>query len=226
MSVSDPATAPKTCRPPSDVSTLQCRVCGDGDAHGCRYRLGRWDVTKLLADLERGGAQCLGAHANIRRQKMRQHVGGDTKRHQGGEMGAQLIQLRRRSTMRWPSDTGLDVTAADATKSRQSYRHLAEWCREQMASPVVDVTPITTRRTFWPSSRKISRLRGDNRLLHARQKLLRLGQGQPQIGHVARPIGPAHLHYGSGANRLKDRAGRFCVSDTVCFIRPPAPHPR
>jgi hypothetical protein len=38
-------------------------------------------------------------------------------------------------------------------------------------------------------------LRGDNRLLHARQKLLRLGQRQPQIGYVAGPIGPADLHY-------------------------------
>ena len=136
----------------------------------CRYRLGRWHVTKLLADLERVGAQCLGAHANVRRQKMPQHVGGDTKGHQGGEMGAQPIQLRRRSTMRWPSDTALDVTAADATKPRQLYRHLAEWCREQMASPAVDVTPTTTRRTLWPPSRKISRLRGDNRLLHAQPK--------------------------------------------------------
>src|ERR1700689_4246124 len=146
MSVSDPATAPKTCRPPSDDSTFantnfqmsvtflattnECRVRGDGDAHGCRYRLCRRDVTKLLADLERVGTQCLGAHANVRWQKMRQHVGGDTKRHQGGETGAQPIQLRRRSTMRWPSDTALDVTAADTTKPRQLHRHLAEWCRE------------------------------------------------------------------------------------------------
>jgi hypothetical protein len=38
-------------------------------------------------------------------------------------------------------------------------------------------------------------LRGDNRLLHARQKLLRLGQRQPQIGYVAGPIRPADLHY-------------------------------
>src|ERR1700759_810011 len=81
---------------------------------------------------------------------MLQHVGGDTKGHQSGEMGTQPIQLRRRSTMRWPSDTALDVTAADATKPRQLYRHLAEWCREQMASPAVDVTPTTTRRTLWP----------------------------------------------------------------------------
>jgi hypothetical protein len=66
----------------------------------------------------------------------------------GREMGAQPIQLRRRSTMRWPSDTALDVTAADATKPRQLYRHLAEGYREQMASPVVDVTPTTTRRAL------------------------------------------------------------------------------
>ncbi|HUB47171.1 MAG TPA: hypothetical protein VMB73_19480, partial [Acetobacteraceae bacterium] len=176
------------------AATNECRVCGDGDAHGYRYRLGCRDVTKLLADLERMGAQCLGAHANIRRQKMRQHVGGDTKGHQRGEMGAQPIQLRRRSTMRWPSDTALDVTAVDATKPRQRYRHLAEWCREQTASPAVDVTPTPARRTLWPPSRKISRLGGDNRLLHARQKLLRLGQCQPQIGYVASPIRPADLH--------------------------------
>ena len=177
------------------AATNECRVHSDGDADGCRYRLGRWHVTKLLADLERVGAQCLGAQANVRRQKMPQHVGGDTKRHQGGEMGAQPIQLRRRSTMRWPSDAALDVTAADATKPRQLYRHLAEWCRERMASPAVDVTPTPTRRTLWPPSRKVSGLRGDNRLLHARQKLLRLGQRQPQIAYVASPIGPADLHY-------------------------------
>jgi hypothetical protein len=64
-----------------------------------------------------------------------------------------------------------------------------------MASPAVDVTPTTTRWTLWPPSRKISRLRGDNRLLHACQKLLRLRQRQPQIGYVAGPVRPADLHY-------------------------------
>src|ERR1700752_1623476 len=127
---------------------------------------------------------------------MRQHVGGDTKGHQRGEMGAQPIQLRRRSTMRWPSDTTREVTAADATEPRQLYRCLAERCREQMASPAVDVTPTTTRRTLRPPSREGSRLRGDNRLLHARQKLLRPGKRQPQIGYISGPtIGPADLHH-------------------------------
>ena len=59
----------------------------------------------------------------------------------------------------------------------------------------IDVIPTTTRRTLWPPSRKISRSRGDNRLLHACQKLLRLGQRQPQIGYAAGPIRPADLHY-------------------------------
>ena len=97
--------------------------------------------------------------------------------------------------MRWPGDTALDVTAADATKPRQLYHHLAEWCCEQMAAAAIDVAPTTARRTLWPPSREISRLRGDDRLLHARQKLLRLGQRQPQIGYVAGPVRPADLHY-------------------------------
>ena len=145
------------------------------------------------------GSPSLGGRRS--RIEMRQHVGGDTKGHQRGEMGAQPIQLRRRSTMRWPSDTAREVTAADTTEPRQLYRHLAERCREQIASPAVDVTPTSTRRTLRPSSRKIALLRGDNCLLHARQKLLRLGQRQPQIGYVAGPIRPADLH-GSGANRI------------------------
>ena len=35
-----------------------------------------------------------GLEANVRRQKMPQHVGGDTKGHQGGEMGAQPIRIQ------------------------------------------------------------------------------------------------------------------------------------
>jgi hypothetical protein len=135
------------------------------------------------------GAQCLGAHANIRRQKMRQHLGGDAKGHQGGEVGAQPIQLRRRSTMRWPSDAALDVAAADATKPRQLCRHLAERCCEQMASPAVDVTPTATIRALRPPSREVSRLRSDNRLLHARQKLLRLDSVSPRSAMLLAPSG-------------------------------------
>ena len=174
----------------------ECRVIGDGDDLGGRYRLGHWDVTKLRAYLERVGTQCLGARANVHRQKMRQHVGGHPKGHQGGEMGAQPIELRRRSTMRWPSDTALDVTAAATTKSRQVNRHLAEWCREQPASPAVDVTPTTTRRDTQAAERQDLPLARRQFAFAARAKSwLRLRQRQAQIGYVAGPITPADLHY-------------------------------
>jgi len=41
----------------------------------------------------------------------------------------------------------------------------------------------------------ISRLRRDNRLSHTRQKLLRLGQRQPQVCDVVNATRPADLHH-------------------------------
>ena len=81
------------------------RVQGDGDRRRRGRRLDRGGVAKLLADLERMAAQCLGALAGLHRQKMRQHASGDTIGHQGGKMRSQLVQLRCRPTMRWPADT-------------------------------------------------------------------------------------------------------------------------
>ena len=53
----------------------------------------------------RMAAQCLGTLAGLDRQKIRQNVGDDTKGHEGGKMRSQLIQLRRRPTMREPPGT-------------------------------------------------------------------------------------------------------------------------
>jgi len=41
----------------------------------------------------------------------------------------------------------------------------------------------------------ILRLRGDNRLLHAHQKLLCLGQRHPQVCDVAKVPAPAKFHH-------------------------------
>ena len=41
----------------------------------------------------------------------------------------------------------------------------------------------------------ISRLRGDDRLLHASQKLLRLGQRQTQVRDIAKIAASAELHH-------------------------------
>ena len=55
-------------------------------------------------------------------------------------------------------------------------------------------------------------------------ELLRAGHTDYVLNDEA--YGYMRKHGGSGANRLKDRAFRFYVSDVVCFITPPAPRSR
>ena len=162
-------------------------------------------------------AQCLGALAGLHRQKMRQHAGGDTKGHEGGKMSSQLIQPRRRPTMRWPADTSLGATTAGAAKPREPHRHRAEQRRDLMKPPVLDVTSPAAGRAVRPQCRVIVGLRGYHRLLHARQDLLCLGQRQPQIRNVAKVVGPADLHH-------VDTAGPV-VSSRFDQLQNP-PHPR
>ena len=128
-------------------------------------------------------------------QKMRQHVGGDTKRHQGGEMGAQLVQLRCRSTMRSPAHACRAVTTTDTTKPRQLHRHSSEQRRHLMSPPTFDVTPTATGRTLRAPNRMIAGLRSDDRLLRANQKLLRLCQRQPQMRDVTKVTARPELHH-------------------------------
>jgi hypothetical protein len=54
-----------------------------------------------------------------------------------------------------------------------------------MTPPVLDVTRLTARRAIWTQNRVIVGLDGDDRLLQARQDLLRLSQCQPQLGDLA-----------------------------------------
>jgi hypothetical protein len=49
-------------------------------------------------------------------------------------------------------------------------------------------------RAIWPSGDVVPRLRGRDLPLHICQQQLRLGQGQPQIGDVAKAIRPPDLH--------------------------------
>ena len=177
------------------AATDEGRIHGDGDGRRGRLRLDRGGVTKLLTDLERMAAESLGALAGLDRQKIRQHAGGDTKGHEGGKMRSQLIQLRRRPTMRWPADTSLGTTTAGAAKPREPHRHRAEQRRHLMQPPVLDVTPPATGRALRPRNRMIVGLRGHHRLLDTRQDLLCLGQRQPQIRNVAKVVGPADLHH-------------------------------
>ena len=61
-----------------------------------------------------------------------------------------------------------------------------------MVPPILDVTPTAVRRAVRTPNRMISGLRGDNLLLHARRKLLRLGRRHPQIRDVTKLPAPAN----------------------------------
>jgi hypothetical protein len=95
--------------------------------------------------------------------------------------------------MRWPADTRLDATTASTEQSRKPHRHPAEQCRDLMRPPVLDVESPAAGRAIRPHNRMIAGLRGNHRLLNARQELLCLGQRQPQIRDDAKVVGPADL---------------------------------
>jgi hypothetical protein len=150
---------------------------------------------KSLADFERVAPQRLGAHSSRHRQKMGQHLGGDTKRHQRRKMCSQLVQLWYRPAMRWPADASRVVTTADTAKPREAHHHRAEQRRDRMMLPIFDVASSAARRTLRTQNCMISCLRGDDLLPHANQKLLRLGQRQPQAANLSKITAPVELHY-------------------------------
>ena len=122
MSVSVLATAPKTCRPRRDsrhcrrelpdslkvveqlrnAPAVKPEAAASANHHHCGFDLHPRLSGRRTA---RMAAQCLGTLAGLDRQKIRQNVGDDTKGHEGGKMRSQLIQLRRRPTMREPPGT-------------------------------------------------------------------------------------------------------------------------
>ena len=140
-------------------------------------------------------AQCLGALSSLDRQKMLQHASRYAIGHEGGKMRSQLVQLRCRPTMRWPVDARLGAAAASAAKSRQPHGRPTEQRRDLVKPPVLDVAFPAAGRAIWPQNRMLVGLRGDHRLLNTRQKLLCLGQRQPQIPDIAKVVGPADLQH-------------------------------
>jgi hypothetical protein len=164
-------------------------VQGDGNRRrrGCRLDCG--GVAKLPTEFKRMGTQGLVTLPRLHRQEMDDYASGDAIGHEGRKMRPQLVQLRRRPTMRWPADTILAVTAAGAAKSREPHRHRAEQRRDLMSPPVLDVTSATAGRAVRPNTRMDLGLRGYHRPLHPRQKLLRLGQCQAQFAISPRPRG-------------------------------------
>src|SRR4051794_15411981 len=55
-------------------------------------------------------------------------------------MGLQLVQLRCRPAMRWPTGSRLGATTAGAEKAANPHRHSTEQRCDLMRPPVLDVT--------------------------------------------------------------------------------------
>ena len=171
------------------------RVQGDDDGRGGGRRFGHGGVATLLAHLEGMAAQCLGALSRLHRQKMCEHRCGDPIRHQGGQVRAELVQLRCRPTVRGPVGTSLDPATANAEEARQPHGHPAEQRRYPVRPQVFDMTSSTASRAVRPQDCMIPRLRGDHRLLNARQNLLRLRQRQSQMTDIPKAFRPADLQH-------------------------------
>ena len=62
-----------------------------------------------------------------------------------------------------------------------------------MVPVVLQVANTIAARAIWPPDNVVPRLRDGDLTLHIRRRLLRLGQGQPQIRDIAKAIGPADL---------------------------------
>jgi len=117
------------------------RIQGDRDRRRRGWRLDRGGIAALLADFQRMMPQCLGVPPGVDRQQVSQYASGDSITHQGGKVSLQLVQLRCRPTMRWPTDASLATATARAKKSWKPHPHPAEQRRDLMKPPVLHMAP-------------------------------------------------------------------------------------
>src|SRR3954451_4560114 len=110
-------------------------------------------------------AQRLGACSGVDRQQMLQQVSRNPIGHQRGQPRLQSAQLRRRPTVRWPTDTGHTTTAARAQEARQLQSHLAEQRRNPVRLPILYLTCPAARAAVRPKRRTTIDVLGDKLLL-------------------------------------------------------------
>ena len=209
MSVSDPATAPKTWRPPElrlhvadpylQMTFSVLATSDEGGVQGDRDRRRRFRRIRGMIPKRRAGCQCAAAHglfvvAGADREHLLQHVSGRPIGHQGGQVSLKLIQLRCRPAMRRPVDPNLDRTTRGAAKSGKPHRDLTEERGYRMIPVVLHMTNTATASTIRPPHRVGSGLSGDDLPLHPRKQKLRFGQAQTQSGDIAEIVGLIDLH--------------------------------
>ena len=169
------------------------RIHADSD-HCCRSCwLVRGCTSNLRADPQRMVAQCLRAETGVNGQQVLQYARSDAIGHQGGKVGLQLVQLRCRSATRWPTDARLDAIAGGASKPGKRHRHCAKQRCDVVSAPVLQVAFSVAGRAARPPQPMAVGLRGNDRSLNARQKLLRFWQGQTQARNIAKTFRTADL---------------------------------
>ncbi len=109
-------------------------------------------------------------------------------------MRLDLIQLRRRAAMRWPTMTSFVSAASSTAKPRKPHRNLAEQCRDHMISVILHPADAATASAIRPPNGVASSLCGNHLLLKACQQQLPFGQGQTQTGDIAEIVGPVDRH--------------------------------
>jgi hypothetical protein len=108
-------------------------------------------------------AQCLRAPTGVNGQQVLQYARSDAIGHQGGNVSLQLVQIRCRSAMRWPTDARLDAMAGGASKPGKRHRHGAKQRCDVVSPPVLEVAfSVAVRAARSPHPMAVS-LRGNDR---------------------------------------------------------------
>src|ERR1700739_3689869 len=107
---------------------------------------------------------------------MYQYFSGNSKGHQGGKSGLQLVQFRGRPAGRGPTQAGLSTTAASAQKPRKLHPRLAEQRGNPTRPPILYMASPAAGPAIRSQRRVAVGLRGNDALLNPRQQQLPFGQ--------------------------------------------------
>src|SRR4051812_22565513 len=149
------ATAAKTCRPPSDVSTLPRRTSRcRWPSSQLRMKVESRDrvideaaVAGLVAAVSTRSAPTLSVQArrvsgslpaSIGR-RYSSTAGSDPVGHAGGKLRPDLVEFGRRAAMCWPAVPSLPAAATGTAEAGQSQRDLTEQGGDLMGAVILDL---------------------------------------------------------------------------------------
>jgi hypothetical protein len=180
------------------------RVQRQGNRRDGGCRIERGGVAHRLAELQGAAAHAFVADPGIDRQKVPEHAGRDLIGHEGGQVGLEQIELRRRSAARWPLDSGLHRAATGTAETWQTDGDLAVRGGDLARAVILDLAHRRARPTARSPGGKLPALRCDDFLLDETRKLLALRQGDARSRDVARITSTHNLQHVDTAARTVD----------------------